>query len=812
MRRFLQSFLLACLLLSTACSASLPGAKSLEPSALPPASQAASPAANTPLPTDTPTPVPTPTPTLQPEARVQNGDDALWYGDYDTAVREYQSVLVGNPDPELASAAHLGLGKIALYQDRFIDALNEFRSAIDMAPQSTSASRAHLLMGQGLAEISRFSEAAAEFALYQQMRPGFLDSYAAELRGDALAADGDYTGAVSAYQEARQAPRLGGAYDLGLKIAQAYYSASDFASAVTEYQAVYDASSSDYDKAAADYGMGSAMLALGQYEQGYEKFQDAVNNFPRAYSSYQSLVELVDAGASVDDLSRGLVDYFAGQYTPALNAFDRYLAEGGTDTGTALHYKSLVLVELGDPASAVSVWQYLIDNLPGDRFWPTAWEEQAYARWAYLDDPAGAAAGLLVFADQNPQHAQAPEFLFQAGRYLERADRLGEAAAAWSRVVDSYPASENAYRALFLAGVCRYRLGDLEGAKTTFQRGLLLSTEPADLAASYYWTGKIQADQGDTASAESSWQQAVVRDPTGYYSERARDRLLNRQPFATSESIDYGYDLAAEKREAIPWMRSTFAIPEGTDLASLGDLASDPRLVRGQGYWDLGLYNEARLEFESLRKDYSGDPANSFRLAGYLNELGLYRSAITAARQVLTLANLDDNASLNAPAYFNHIRFAPNFRPLVFSAAQEEGFSPLFLFSLIRQESLFEGFVVSSAGARGLMQIMPATGEQVAGNMGWPAGYTSSDLYRPLVSIRLGAHYLTRQLAAFNGDYYAALAAYNGGPGNAAAWGALSGGDMDLFLEVIRIQESRDYLMRIFEIFSIYRRIYGRTP
>ena len=68
------------------------------------------------------------------------------------------------------------------------------------------------------------------------------------------------------------------------------------------------------------------------------------------------------------------------------------------------------------------------------------------------------------------------------------------------------------------------------------------------------------------------------------------------------------------------------------------------------------------------------------------------------------------------------------------------------------------------------MQIVPATGSEVAKNLGWPDNFTTDDLYRPLVSIRLGAHYLDRQRDAFDGDMFAALAAYNGGPGNAQVW------------------------------------------
>lgn len=66
-----------------------------------------------------------------------------------------------------------------------------------------------------------------------------------------------------------------------------------------------------------------------------------------------------------------------------------------------------------------------------------------------------------------------------------------------------------------------------------------------------------------------------------------------------------------------------------------------------------------------------------------------------------------------APPYFGYIRYGLYYSDLVLPNAQENGLDPLFLFSVIRQESLFEGFVNSNAGARGLMQIVLSTGAQI---------------------------------------------------------------------------------------------------
>ena len=133
------------------------------------------------------------------------------------------------------------------------------------------------------------------------------------------------------------------------------------------------------------------------------------------------------------------------------------------------------------------------------------------------------------------------------------------------------------------------------------------------------------------------------------------------------------------------------------------------------------------------------------------------------------------------------------------------------MFSLIRQESLFEGFVSSTAGAHGLMQVIPATGQQIASELAWPPEYDSGDLHRPIVSVRFGSYYLGDNRDLLDGNWYAALAAYNAGPGNAIAWRDLAGNDPDLFLEVVRFEETRNYIRFIYEIFSTYRSLYSPT-
>lgn len=121
---------------------------------------------------------------------------------------------------------------------------------------------------------------------------------------------------------------------------------------------------------------------------------------------------------------------------------------------------------------------------------------------------------------------------------------------------------------------------------------------------------------------------------------------------------------------------------------------------------------------------------------------------------------------------------------------------------------MFEGFAQSSAGAGGLMQIMPETGRDIA-SWGYPPNYRDEDRYRPAINARMGAAYLARQRDVLGGSLYVTLAAYNAGPGNAATWMSLAQDDPDLFLEVVRIEETRNYIRQIYENYKIYERLYG---
>ena len=767
-------------------------------------------------PTPTEMILPSPTSTRAPEELLSDGERAIFVGDYDLAYDIFQESLNQNPDLETEAKAQFGVGQALYFQEEFGLALDYLRDAAASDDQVIAA-RAHYLMGEIFKTLERNDEALIAYQTYLDLRPGLIDSHVYEKRGDIHNTMADYNQAIENYEAAFRANPEADVNNLAVKIAVAYENNGDVDTALTLYRDIYNNTENGYTKAEMDLRIGRIYINQGSPEEAYPFFQDAVNNYPYAFDAYTALVTLLDDGVEVNEYQRGLVNFYAQNYPFAIDAFDRYLSSGAeVNADAALYYKALAVrtdgVQTGTSRfqEAINLWQQLIIDYPTSEYYIDAWEDIEFTQWAYLEQHTEAAETSLTYVAQRPESPEAPNFLFLAGRAYERGGLLEQAAQTWARVAGEYPDSEETFRSTYFAGIARVRLGDWDGAQPLFARALVLTSEPAEVAAAHLWIGKCQEAQGDISAALDSWKIAQTSDPFGHYSIRAEDLLLEQDPFTPPVSYELDPDLSPYRLEAENWLRETFALPPDTNLESPGLLAADSPYQQGLEFWSLGNYPAAKEAFESMRLEFEGDPAQTFRLIPALVEIGLYRSALVATTNLLRSAGLQGADALSAPEFFSRIRFGAYYLDWLLPVAADEGLHPLLLLSVIRQESTYEGFIDSGAGARGLMQIIPGTGAQLASELGWPENYTVDDLYRPYVSLVFGANYLKKQRNLFESDLFAMLAAYNGGPGNTLIWEELAGSDdPDLFLETVRIEETRNYIRLINEIFAVYRWLYG---
>jgi soluble lytic murein transglycosylase len=309
---------------------------------------------------------------------------------------------------------------------------------------------------------------------------------------------------------------------------------------------------------------------------------------------------------------------------------------------------------------------------------------------------------------------------------------------------------------------------------------------------------------GNTEAANQAWEGAIVAEPATYFSMRACALLNGTPPYEPSGGLRLQDFTAEDIRTAELWMAQTFALPEAPAALS-AELAANPLLVRGTELWALGFAREANAEFIALHRRNRDNPLAMFQLATYYRAIGAFRASIIAATRVTVLAN---QPIPDIPGYIARMAYPIHFSDLIVARAQQYGLDPLYLASLIRQESTFDASAVSIAGARGLMQLMPATAADVARRLGM-SSYEVGDLFRPTVNIQFGAYYLASTRDFLNGDIVGALIGYNAGPGRAAQWSEAAAGDIDVLHETIPFEETRLYLEITYKNFAAYRALYG---
>jgi soluble lytic murein transglycosylase len=151
------------------------------------------------------------------------------------------------------------------------------------------------------------------------------------------------------------------------------------------------------------------------------------------------------------------------------------------------------------------------------------------------------------------------------------------------------------------------------------------------------------------------------------------------------------------------------------------------------------------------------------------------------------------------------LRFPLNYLIQVQNNANWQNLDPAIIFGLIRQESMLDKNALSAVGARGLMQIMPATGRQIASNLNEP-WQAENSLFNPDVNIRFGAFYYKQLLNRFNGHFALAMAAYNAGPNRVVKWLPNDRPvPADVWIETIPFKETRKYVTSVLSYAMIYQ-------
>jgi len=322
--------------------------------------------------------------------------------------------------------------------------------------------------------------------------------------------------------------------------------------------------------------------------------------------------------------------------------------------------------------------------------------------------------------------------------------------------------------------------GTRHGPDWTMVRATIerMPTELARDAAWIYWRGRALAALGQPADAQEAWR-AVLALPASRFSF-------------------YG-KLAAEEL-GVPIVLPPRPVPPAPELVAT--FHNNPGLLRALKFYELGLRAEGHREWNWQTRGMSD--RQLLALAEFARSRGVLDRMISTSdrtREEFDFAQ----------------RFPSPHRDLLVRHAQAVGLDETWVYGLIRQESRFIADARSSAGAQGLMQLMPATAQATARMIGMPydrARLTQDGVY----NLTLGAAHLEELIEEFNGSYVMAIAAYNAGSSRPrqwnADWGDPRSGAVDIvdWIELIPFSETRNYTMRVMENLQVYRYSIAGAP
>jgi soluble lytic murein transglycosylase len=429
-----------------------------------------------------------------------------------------------------------------------------------------------------------------------------------------------------------------------------------------------------------------------------------------------------------------------------------------------------VLARLGRHQEAIARFEAIRD--PAVR--PQALYQRARSLFR-LGNENRALAALRMVRDSFPRDvaiAAAAGWLL-ADAYAEDGDD-STARAEFAVVARRFPGSVHAERGAFQAALLALIAGEDSAAAREFDAIADRQSPGSEMTAAAYWSGRAWIVVGDTARARRRWQGLIERTPQSYYVVPAA-RRLGVAPFVPPDG----------------------PVPDHRDSLTAAALARAALLD------SLGMDLEARFEYDVVARPADAPPTATLATAHELARSGQPARALRLAQRAL-----DRGATPDVPLL--RLLYPLTTWEVLGSEAPAAGLPPLLAAALIRQESSFDPAARSRANARGLMQVMPAVGAQIARSERFPE-WDPVLLYQPDVNLHLGLRHLAERWKRCGGSVEAALAAYNAGATPVNRWLKRGGtADAEIFIERIPYAETRDYVRRVLYNQARYESLYGK--
>jgi soluble lytic murein transglycosylase len=500
-------------------------------------------------------------------------------------------------------------------------------------------------------------------------------------------------------------------------------------------------------------------LAYIREHPGTAESKSAVEVLDRAFTSHTAQEQLVMArSASIN-----------GPPARAVSGFDRASAAGIELTPDDRFRYGQALARVNRSRDAIKQLSLVEGALAG---------QAAYQRARItLSSDGGAAAARAslrdVWARFPTDTAASSAAMSLYADLVTDEGKDAEARATYLQLSRTYPTSARAPEARLQAGLISLVAG--QGEQAARELDSLVARYPRSevAGAARYWSGRAWKAAGDDQSAGERWRALLGQQPISYYTVMSAQRL----------------------GEAVP----SPAQGGGTGGRTPRVAAVDSAIARIKLLERLGMDFEARFEMDALEERANTSTERALATAEAFLAIDQSSRAIHVAQKLAESGQRDGRVM--------RILYPVVDRDELTRAAKAQGLEPALVAAIIRQESSFNPRAVSVADARGLMQVLPSVGQEVARSLGFPVWYPAL-LLDADANLQLG----TAHLAAYRKQYGPlprVLAAYNAGGSRVERWSGRPGADdPEMFTERIPFAETREYVRVVGRNLAVYRQLY----
>jgi len=692
----------------------------------------------------------------------------------------------------------------------YLPALQALRRLEENHPESRFQPDALFVQGKTLRALQRWPEAAQVFSRAAEVHT-LLADYALYYQGESLqmAKEGRkslevWQRLINLYPKSLRAPQA------ELKMAEIYFQLGEYSRSAEVCEALLKKSPRKDYSAQALFFLGQAQEGLRQWAKALQSYQEVWLSHPLhpaakiAKDRLETLIKEKKLPAPKIPpaalLSRALHFYQARLFERTLNEMERlegfpanvypqnYAGEPWVDE--LYFHRGMCFFYLKQYSKAVETFNLLVhrsrneDMADKSLFWMT----RALFRAGRKENALNT---FSLFQNTYPQSPFMDRALYLKAQIFDEREDITQAVALYRELAEKFPQSSLRFQALWQSGWLLFNHKDLQGAIQAWDRLQALNPNSPWVEKVLYWKGRALQISGISQEAEENFQLLLKNYPASYYSLLAANREGSFRASRGFSTFLHDQVLGSFLEIKGPSSRpGSVYLEKGSILTKLGILlaaveeleaaeeegraSSEMQKEVSRLYREAGEYHRSAL---LIRKNFSLKP-----LAGRLpeNERTLYLLAYP----------------LGSSSWVNHYARSRNLDAALLSA-------------VILEESRFNPQALSVAGARGLMQIMPRTGQQIAKRLKMPS-FSEGLLFDPEANLSLGSWYLASLLEEFGGREALALAAYNAGPHIVREWLAKKNWQReDEFVENIPYSETKNYVIQVLRSARIYQALYA---